>query len=730
MGGLSTGSSIPTPERGGDSSDLPTPTTSSTAGDMYPASGGYVSPSPNSNSFLSGSVGFGGDNNPDDVLKVSSALKNNGQLKNFDVGSKAHSDINNGIMNLQRDMGGLKIDGLVKPGGPTERAFTQNVHKNTLKAPSEQALKAQATRDRTDPNLPNPGNLTAEENSKRNAKANKQSLERTRQQNIDAQKAHQDAMKAQAKIQELENKRLERSMKQLYGQPAKAPSTANRGALESAKQKQTHMQKSLAKLLTTAIQQSKAKRQQANEETPSSTGLTRGSLESAKPKLPKVSGEAFSANARTVEALKKTTELGDYPFYVADALKEHGPKAEAEVRDLMEQMHDAMPEHAKNMAKGVYSYLTPEERQRFAHVFDIEGGSLSAGTDNGDGTKDLSEQELKNLSVTPPDDTEGEEPLSISVDDPWPSLVPSPIEQSKPPTGESASAQEKAFLAKMDKHLRGVLGPAYGQLIGMGEVLAEFSPGEDVKDIKEGSALISEGTKNMDLDKVTAGAAQLVGSLASLGLPGNYSAIKEGTTHVTQKGKELLQPTVSKAPARTPEQVEKFRAKLDGEIKTSWSGAVKVDAKNTNEQAAKTWRDRRIKTQGWIAGLSGKYHRAYDENAPTYNLETPKGGQTFVRVVPKGAEGKPAGVWLMRKEDFLDITSQPNAPEILKDRFALPEVPTAWTEVKLPQGVKLRAGIANGHPKWGAGGEIQFQLEQFPDLDWFSPTKPLTGEIK
>lgn len=96
---------------------------------------------------LSGSVGFGGDNFPDDVHTVSTAFVANGRLDQptFD----ATDAFNSKIITAQQDMAdGLKSDGLINPGGPTENRFANLVQGGMMTGPAEKSIPRPATGSR------------------------------------------------------------------------------------------------------------------------------------------------------------------------------------------------------------------------------------------------------------------------------------------------------------------------------------------------------------------------------------------------------------------------------------------------------------------------------------------------------------------------------------------------------------------------------------------------------
>ena len=88
----------------------------------------------------------------------------------------------------------------------------------------------------------------------------------------------------------------------------------------------------------------------------------------------------------------------------------------------------------------------------------------------------------------------------------------------------------------------------------------------------------------------------------------------------------------------------------------------------------------------------------------------------FVRVyVSKGSGDKGRGVWIVRKSEIIGKT-----PEEIKDMLSLPQTPTHVSDVKIPEGVKMRRGEA-AQNKFGNGGAEQFEIfdNKVPE-EWFS----------
>lgn len=73
----------------------------------------------------------------------------------------------------------------------------------------------------------------------------------------------------------------------------------------------------------------------------------------------------------------------------------------------------------------------------------------------------------------------------------------------------------------------------------------------------------------------------------------------------------------------------------------------------------------------------------------------------FVRVHNKNLLGS----WVMRKKDIEGLTALQ-----IKEKFALPDVPTNISEIYVPAGTRVRVGIAAPQKGWGTGGGTQYEL--------------------
>lgn len=89
--------------------------------------------------------------------------------------------------------------------------------------------------------------------------------------------------------------------------------------------------------------------------------------------------------------------------------------------------------------------------------------------------------------------------------------------------------------------------------------------------------------------------------------------------------------------------------------------------------------------------------------------------EVFVRV--HGGSNQ-AGSWVMRPEEIRGLS-----PQQIKDKFALPELPTHVSDVSVPAGTKIRVGEAGALPPWGGGGGTQVEVMERTSV--FSNQRPL-----
>jgi hypothetical protein len=111
--------------------------------------------------------------------------------------------------------------------------------------------------------------------------------------------------------------------------------------------------------------------------------------------------------------------------------------------------------------------------------------------------------------------------------------------------------------------------------------------------------------------------------------------------------------------------------------------------------------------KGWNPPYSGKLVREFTAGQDT----------VFVRV---HGSGNKARSWMMRPDEVKGLT-----PAHIKDKFALPELPSHVSEVHVPSGTRIRVGKVAPQEGWGVGGAWQYELlERLPE-ELFRNTRPL-----
>ena len=98
----------------------------------------------------------------------------------------------------------------------------------------------------------------------------------------------------------------------------------------------------------------------------------------------------------------------------------------------------------------------------------------------------------------------------------------------------------------------------------------------------------------------------------------------------------------------------------------------------------------------------------FDNTQPAGVVRTTEQTEYYVRFYAPNAPVNPsqaAGPWIMRASAVRGLT-----PEQIRDRFALPALPTNVTNVLVPAGTCLLSGIAGPIPIWGNGGAQQTYL--------------------
>ncbi|WNK00123.1 hypothetical protein L2D14_01535 [Thalassospiraceae bacterium LMO-JJ14] len=182
---------------------------------------------------LAGSVGIGGENAPKDVTKVSSALAANGLMD----APQAHADATlfKGIIGAQERMDStLKRDGVVNPGGPTERAFSRLAGQGFVKQPStpppatgDAALNAKLRADAKHDAV-----AAAEARIKANLSDETRSDYRKAQDRDRLEKAREDARRADARARHEQAERARRLEEKRAAGARKAAADAKQASAE------------------------------------------------------------------------------------------------------------------------------------------------------------------------------------------------------------------------------------------------------------------------------------------------------------------------------------------------------------------------------------------------------------------------------------------------------------------------------------------------------------------
>lgn len=93
----------------------------------------------------------------------------------------------------------------------------------------------------------------------------------------------------------------------------------------------------------------------------------------------------------------------------------------------------------------------------------------------------------------------------------------------------------------------------------------------------------------------------------------------------------------------------------------------------------------------------------YKPGTPVISFQPTQTTQ-YVRVYTDG-ETNPAGRWIMKYSDIQGLTRAQ-----IKDKFALPKMPTHYCYVNVPATTEIYVGIVNPVSGWGSGGGVQFEL--------------------
>jgi len=321
---------------------------------------------------LSGSVGFGGDNNPDAVLQVSEALVANGRLDQST--SDATDAFNSKIITAQQDMAdGLKPDGLINPGGPTENRFTNLVQGGMMKAPAVTPTPRPATGSRAG-NAAVTASTKATDIDAARAQALQNASDPNRTSFLQAQdvkrlnKAKADAAAANARAERLDTKAREKAQHEQIMAAQKARQQATEQSANQSRQVKdtaTKLVQGVTNLLGNAIPSSTKPRQSRAGESPSphpetvDPGLRRGDVRGGAV-TPPITDEVFSANRRSTQYLASRTDMQDFPRWEIEDINTQGAPAIAKTADLIEQTHDIAPDQAKRLYERTIKGINPD----------------------------------------------------------------------------------------------------------------------------------------------------------------------------------------------------------------------------------------------------------------------------------------------------------------------------------------------------------------------------------
>ncbi|MDM7943954.1 MAG: DUF637 domain-containing protein, partial [Hydrogenophaga sp.] len=167
----------------------------------------------------------------------------------------------------------------------------------------------------------------------------------------------------------------------------------------------------------------------------------------------------------------------------------------------------------------------------------------------------------------------------------------------------------------------------------------------------------------------------------------------------------------------------------------SWTPAAELTARHADELIAMSlpWGSRvtglRPADAANAAAKASGFGSPFVPGSSIVEIEIEQGAK-FVRVF--GGDSPQGGTWIMRADDVVGLT-----PQQIASKYALPQVPTKITDVRLPSGVKIEASVAGAiSPNAsqgvftgdnGGGGGVQFQIRYTGKLpsDWFVNERPL-----
>lgn len=121
--------------------------------------------------------------------------------------------------------------------------------------------------------------------------------------------------------------------------------------------------------------------------------------------------------------------------------------------------------------------------------------------------------------------------------------------------------------------------------------------------------------------------------------------------------------------------------------------------------------------------MNGAYLKIYPEHEPPYTPHTQvyqvrlAQRTRFVRVY--GGSSTQPGQWVINADDIAGLTAAQ-----IKDKFALPQIPTHICDATVPADTILEISSANGI-LGGAGGGVQYFISDTPSVGWFTGERRL-----
>ncbi len=301
---------------------------------------------------LAGSVGAGGDNKPEDVRLVSNALSANGHLTH--AKDNADDELTSKIITAQQDMGdGLKPDGLIKPGGPTETRYRHLTKGGLMQPPQSAAPSSQPTTTR-----PTTGDAAA--NAAITAQAKQRAVKDAKAKSL---KSMSDPDRTP--FQQAQNiRRIEKAKRDA------AAATARAQHLESRKRERER---------TKHLEEMRKDQRQAAKDVQNDVvdGLTRfahvlnGQSEMLSDDPPSVPDDVFAANRRSARYLASRSEIREFPRWEIADIEMQGAPAIAKTADLIQQTAQVAPDQAERLYRRLHDGIGSDHKELLDHALAV-----------------------------------------------------------------------------------------------------------------------------------------------------------------------------------------------------------------------------------------------------------------------------------------------------------------------------------------------------------------------